>query len=170
MSKTTRLSPTKSTVVPNIAFTSLGLCHCARLTIAYQARSGPSACRCRNQNCFNVRRAMTCINQISMFHIWEQLKFYVGLLTFVQPHARSATVLVDEFDAGHFQWYGDPSCRQMDFGSAIFRLPVPAASLPYREWHILRAWLPRRSEHHRLRTYDVPQCRVQGRGSRCPMA
>src|ERR1700733_730593 len=43
ISKITRLSPTKSTFLPNLALMSAGPFHSARVTTAYQLRSGPSA-------------------------------------------------------------------------------------------------------------------------------
>src|SRR5207253_350461 len=60
-SKITRLSPTKSTVLPNCRFISDGVVQCALLAIANHARIGPSAGGWRIQNTLNVRRAITCI-------------------------------------------------------------------------------------------------------------
>src|SRR5436305_15152599 len=59
-SKMTRLSLTKSTVLPNCRFISAGFAQSALAAIASQARIGPSAYGWRAQNSFSVRRAITC--------------------------------------------------------------------------------------------------------------
>src|SRR2546423_3648099 len=66
MSKTTRLSATKSTFAPTIAFTSAGTLHAALATPSYEARSGPSAGGGRSQNSRSVRLAITCIASCSI--------------------------------------------------------------------------------------------------------